>query len=64
MRDVYIQLPDDVKIISQRMMPNYQIETVYWSNSCNFTGTEQDFVADGYGYKYIQINKFERRLVA
>jgi len=64
MRDVYIQLPDDVKIISQRMMPNYQIETIYHSDRCNFTGTEQEFIKAGHGYKYIQINKFERRLVA
>ena len=64
MKHVYIQLPDDVKIIKQYILPNYQVETVYWSNDCNFTGTEQDFVTAGHGYKYIQINRFERRLVA
>ena len=64
MKQIQIQLPDDVKLVSQRMMPNYQIETLYHSASCNFTGTERDFVAAGHGYKYIQINKFERWLVA
>lgn len=64
MKHVYIQLPDDVKMISQRMLPNYQIETLYHSASCNFTGTERDFIKAGHGYKYIQINNYERRLVA
>ena len=59
-RYMMIQLPNDVKTVSQRMLSNYTVETVYYSPSNDFQGTEEEFVAAGLAYKYIQIDKFTR----
>ena len=57
-----ISLPNDVKKVSESLMRNYQVKTIWFSKVHNFTGTEEDFVKNGYAYRYVEYGDF-RRLV-
>jgi hypothetical protein len=37
---------------------------VFHSASRNFTGTEAEFLAAGYAYRYVQIRKYARLVIA
>ena len=58
-----IQLPNDVSISGYRRINSYTFETLFFSPSHNFVGTEEEFVKAGFGYKYIQIDRYTRRVI-
>ena len=55
-----IQLPDDVVEIGYREVKPFHFEQVFRSNSANFEGTEKEFLANGHGYAYIQVDAYTR----
>lgn len=59
-----IQLPNDVQAVGYREVRPYHYEQVFKSSSCDFTGTEKEFLKAGHGYAYVQLDKFTRRVMA
>lgn len=55
-----IQLPDDVQAQRYKMVKPYHFEQVFFSPSTGFVGTEQEFLAAGFAYAYVQVSKFIR----
>lgn len=55
-----IQLPNDAKLCGCRKTGAFKHSQVFHSTSCNFTGTETEFVKAGFGYAYSQLDKFRR----
>ena len=58
-----IQLPDDVKSVGYKKISAFQHAQVFHSAMHNFTGTEEEFVKNGIGYKYKQITKYTRMII-
>jgi len=61
MHSTLTQLPDDAKLIGYKQSRPFHFEAVYKSVSCDFIGSESDFVKSGNGYFYLQIDKYTRR---
>lgn len=59
-----IQLPDDALSVGYRQTRPYHFEQVFSSVFANFAGTEQEFVAAGHGYQYVQLDRHTRRVVS
>lgn len=59
-----IQLPNDVVSVGYKEVRPFHHEQVFQSDSAGFTGTEQEFVAAGHGYEYVQIDAYTRRVVS
>jgi hypothetical protein len=57
-----IQLPDDVQAKGYKLVRPFHYEQVFYSPSKGFTGTEQEFMAAGLAYRYIQTGKYTRVL--
>ena len=57
------QLPNDALSQGYRLVKPFHYEQVFSSKSANFTGTENEFIANGNGYEYIQLDKFTRRVI-
>ena len=55
-----IQLPDDVISKGYKQTGRFEFQQVFYSPSLNFLGTEQEFINNGYAYKYIQIESSKR----
>ena len=55
-----IQLPDDVQAHGFKLVRPYCFEQVFFSPSKGFTGTDQEFLAAGFAYAYVQTSKFTR----
>lgn len=49
-----IQLPDDVIAQGYRETRPFHHEQVFYSRQHDFTGTEREFVAAGFGYEYYE----------
>ena len=58
-----IQLPDDAKLVGYVRTGPYSFESVYTSQAAGMTGTEQEFLAAGHAYAYVQVDQHTRRLV-
>ena len=58
------QLPNDSVSAGCKQIGAFEWAQVFFSPSAGFTGTESEFVAAGYAYRYIQIDAFTRRVVA
>ena len=58
-----ISLPNDAQAAGYKQTKPYQWEQVFTSETANFTGTENQFVAAGHGYKYLTIDRFTRALI-
>ena len=57
------QIPDDAQNAGYKEVKPYHFEQVFYSASCNFTGTEREFAEKGFGYKYENIDKFTRSVI-
>lgn len=55
-----IQLPNDVIAQGYKQTAPFKFEQVFYSPSREFIGTEREFVAAGYGYRYKQLEKHTR----
>ena len=55
-----VQLPDDCENVGYREVRPYHWEQVFRSKSVKFIGTEQEFLAAGHAYAYIQTGPFTR----
>jgi len=55
-----VQLPEDVKKLKMVRISNFEWSDYYRSEVFDFEGTAEEFVKAGYGYVYIQIDKFTR----
>lgn len=58
-----IQLPGDAQNMGYKQTRPYQIEQVFYSAQCNFTGTEREFLHSRFAYAYENIDNFTRRIV-
>lgn len=58
-----IQLPDDAVAQGYKQTGPFEFEQVFASKSCDFTGTEKEFLAAGHAYAYVQVGKFTRRTI-
>ena len=59
-----IQLPNDAVARGHKATRPFHHAQVFHSPSRNFTGTEEEFLAAGYAYRYLQIDKHIRLVVA
>lgn len=59
-----IQLPNDVVAVGYKLTRPFHHEQVFVSTSAGFAGTEREFLAAGHAYRYVQIDKFSRQVVA
>ena len=59
-----IQLPNDAVASGYKETVPFHHAQVFHSPSRNFTGTEEEFLAAGYAYRYIQIEKYVRLVIA
>ena len=59
-----IQLPNDAVASGYKETRPFHHAQVFHSPSRNFTGTEEEFLAARYAYRYIQIEKYVRRVIA
>lgn len=57
------EIPSDAKAMGYKETRPYHFEQIFYSASCNFTGTEREFAEKGFGYKYEIIDKFTRRVI-
>lgn len=55
-----VQLPDDVVSIGYKKVSSFQFAQVFYSDSLNFTGTEQEFIDAGHAYKFVKIDENRR----
>ena len=60
MKNMMIQLPDDVVSVGYVQTRPFNFEQVFESTSVGFKGTERQFVEAGYGYAYIQVDQYTR----
>lgn len=62
---VLVQLPNGIRPVRYQRSPTnpYQWDQVWHSEELGFTGTEAEFLAAGYGYKYLPVAGTTRRLV-
>ena len=58
-----IQLPNDAISAGYKKVNSFEFEQVFYSPSCNFTGTEIEFVRAGYAYAYAYIDRHKRVVV-
>lgn len=58
-----IQLPVDVVSAGYKETRPLHYAQVFYSRACQFTGTEEEFLAAGHAYAYHQIDKFTRAVV-
>jgi hypothetical protein len=58
------QLPNDSVLVGCKRIGAFEWAQVFFSPSTGFTGTESEFVAAGYAYRYIQVAAFTRLVVA
>ena len=58
-----VQLPNDAVSCGYKETRPFHFEQVFRSQSACFTGTEQEFVAAGHAYNFIQLDDFTRRVV-
>lgn len=59
-----IELPNDVKEAGYKCVRPYHYEQVYRSESVKFTGTVREFLASGYAYEYVDIDKYTRKVIS
>ena len=57
------QLPNDIVGKGYIETKPFHHEQVFYSPSLDFEGTEKDFIANGHGYKYVQVGKHTRRII-
>lgn len=55
-----IQLPDDVIAQGYKETRPFHHAQIFFSPSLNFTGTEEEFIQAGHGYRYAQIDAYTR----
>jgi len=55
-----IQLPDDVINIGYKRISEFKYEQVFHSKKLNFTGTEKEFLSNGFAYTYSYDADFKR----
>lgn len=55
-----IQLPNDVVSVGYKEVRPFHHEQVFRSEEAGFTGTEEEFVKAGHGYRYVESDKFTR----
>ena len=58
-----VQLPNDAVTAGYKKMNSFEFAQVFHSPSCNFTGTEIEFVRAGHGYAYVQLDPHKRVVV-
>ena len=56
------QLPNDAVSCGYKEVHPFHVEQVFRSQSAGFTGTEQEFVAAGHAYNFVQLDAFTRRV--
>jgi hypothetical protein len=59
-----IQLPNDAVANGYKETHPFHHAQMFHSPSRNFTGTEEEYLAAGYAYRYVQIEKYVRLLIA
>jgi len=59
-KKMLVQLPNDAIAIGYRQTRPFHHEQVFKSESCQFEGTEVEFIKAGHGYAYIQADKHTR----
>ena len=59
-----IAMPNDAMAAIVKLLRPFHWEQTFTSASCDFTGTEREFVAAGHAYAYIDIDKHARRQVS
>lgn len=57
-----IQLPNDVISTGWKETRPFHHEQVFKSESCEFKGTEKEFLKAGHAYQYVQTDKHTRRV--
>jgi hypothetical protein len=55
-----VQLPDDAQPVGYKQTRPYHWEQVFYSESLDFEGTEDEFLASGFAYEYTQASPFTR----
>ncbi len=55
-----ISIPNDSKSIGYKQTRPFCFEQIFFSESCNFTGTEKEFLKAGHGYAYQKIDAHTR----
>ena len=55
-----IQLPNDAIATGYKETRPFHHEQTFKSASCDFEGTEREFVKAGHAYEYVQIDKYTR----
>lgn len=63
MRNYQIQLPNDAEAIGYQQEKPFHYQQIFVSKSCNFSGTEHEFLKAGHAYAYIQTDKHTRLTV-
>ncbi len=55
-----VKLPDDAQAAGYKQTRPYHWEQVFYSESFDFEGTEEEFLAAGFAYEYTQASPFTR----
>jgi len=59
-----IQLPSDAVARGYKETRPFHHAQLFHNASRNFTGTEEEFLAAGHAYRYVQIEKYVRLVIA